>query len=209
MSVQTNMYDLFKEKAELVSAIVSEVRTPKEAFEYAVDICENKEACQLLISGCEEPLSSKAGDLCDEKQQKIIAAPGLGQSQITELMGLSESKGIGLITGDLRQHLAGIDIGLTFVDYGIAETGTLVLDSSSEDVRLATMISEVHIAVLPISKIRQNAYDLEEELKKYMQSYPNYTAFITGASRTADIERVLAIGVHGPLELHILMLEDD
>lgn len=209
MSVQTNMYDLFKEKAELVSAIVSEVRTPKEAFEYAVDICENKEACQLLISGCEEPLSSKAGDLCDEKQQKIIAAPGLGQSQITELMGLCESKGIGLITGDLRQHLAGIDIGLTFVDYGIAETGTLVLDSSSEDVRLATMISEVHIAVLPISKIRQNAYDLEEELKKYMQSYPNYTAFITGASRTADIERVLAIGVHGPLELHILMLEDD
>lgn len=41
-----------------------------------------------------------------------------------------------------------------------------------------------------------------------MKKTPNYLAFITGASRTADIERVLALGVHGPLELHILILED-
>ena len=208
MSVQANMYDLFIQKAELVSAIVSDVQTPREAFEYTVDICEHKQACQLLISGCDEPLSTQAQDLCDVKQEKIIAAPGLEDSQIAELNDLCEGKNIKLISDGLRRHLAGIDIGLTFIDYGIAETGTLVLDSSSEDVRLTTMISEVHIAVLPRSKLRQSACDLEEELKKYMQSYPNYTAFITGASRTADIERVLALGVHGPLELHILLLED-
>ena len=94
------------------------------------------------------------------------------------------------------------------VDYGIAETGTLVIDSSSEAVRLATMVSEVHVAVLPKSRIRATALDLETELRDLMQSAPNYAAFITGASRTADIERVLALGVHGPLELHILLLED-
>ncbi len=209
MTTYTEIHDLFREKAESVSAIVSEVSTPREAFEYSVDLCARKETCRLLISGCDQPLSTKAGGLCDEKQQKIIAAPGLEESHAAELNKLADSKGIQLITDDLRRHLAGIDIGLTFIDYGIAETGTLVLDSSSEDVRLATMISEVHIAVLPVSKIRQNAYDLEKEMKKCMHSYPNYTAFITGASRTADIERVLAIGVHGPLELHILMLEDN
>jgi len=209
MDTQTAMVGLFKEKAKLVSAVVSDVSTHREAFEYSVNLCDRKKACQLLVSGCEQPLSTKASDLCDEKQYKIIAAPGLKENQVAELSNLATVKDIQLITGDLRKHLAGIDIGLTFIDYGIAETGTLVLDSSSEEVRLATMISEVHIAILPQSKIRQNAYALKEELKKSMGSYPNYMAFITGPSRTADIERVLAIGVHGPLELHVLLLKDE
>ena len=113
-----------------------------------------------------------------------------------------------MIERGLRDHLEGIDIGFTIADYGIAETGTLVLNSSSEEVRLATMISEIHVAVLAVSRIRETSYDLESELKRFMQSPADYTAFITGASRTADIERVLTLGVHGPLELHILLLED-
>lgn len=208
MQTTVGMHELFRKKAELVSALVTEVQTPREAFGYCVDLCVKKQACQLLIAGCEQPLSSSAEDLCEQKQQKIIAAPGLEESQTTELKDLCENRGIKLICDGLRNHLAGIDIGLTFVDYGIAETGTLVLESSNEDVRLATMISEVHIGILPKSKIRPCAYDLENELRDAMQSFPNYTAFITGASRTADIERVLALGVHGPLELHILLLED-
>ena len=125
------------------------------------------------------------------------------------LKKLCADKGLRLVTDGLRQHLSGIDIGLTFIDYGIAETGTLVIDSSSEDVRLSTMVSEIHIGILPKSKIRPSAYDLEKELQETMQTAPSYLAFITGASRTADIERVLALGVHGPLELHILLLEDN
>jgi len=208
MQTTGDMYELFRQKADLVSAFVTEIQSPQEALKYCVDLCAKKQACQLLIAGCEQPLSPQAEDLCNVKQQKIIAAPGLEESRRAELKELCGSNGIELIHDGLRNHLAGIDIGLTFVDYGIAETGTLVLESSNEDVRLTTMISEVHIGILPKSKIRPTAYDLENELKNAMQSFPNYTAFITGASRTADIERVLALGVHGPLELHILLLED-
>jgi len=83
-----------------------------------------------------------------------------------------------------------------------------VLDSSSEDLRLATMLSETHIAVLPLSRLRATSTDLEAELNRLAQAPPRYLSFITGASRTADIERVLTLGVHGPLELHLLLLKD-
>lgn len=204
-----DLHTRFKQKAELVSAIVTDVETTREAFEYCVDLCARKQACQLLISGCDDSLSPKAEALCDLKQEKIIAAPALPPEQAEVLNELCAARGIRLVTDGLRQHLSGIDIGLTFIDYGIADTGTLVLDSSSEDVRLSTMVSEIHIGILPKSKISPSADDLEGELRGIMQAAPSYLAFITGASRTADIERVLALGVHGPLELHILLLEDN
>jgi L-lactate dehydrogenase complex protein LldG len=209
MSGLEQLYDTFTRKAELVSAVVSRVDSTETAFRYAVDICDRKEACQLLVSGCAEPLSPPADDLCETKAaRKVMAAPGLPADQLSALKSLCDEKEIALIDDGLRDHLAGIDIGFTVADFGIAETGSLVLDSSSEAIRLATMISEIHIALLPMSKIFETAYDLEDRLQDLMAAVPNYTAFITGASRTADIERVLALGVHGPLELHILLWED-
>jgi L-lactate dehydrogenase complex protein LldG len=203
-----DMLQLFREKAEAVSAVVRTVASAAEAFAYAVDLCDRKEACQLLVSGCSEALSAPAEALCGMKQQKIIAAPELTPPDRELLDRLSTARGIRLTDRPLREHLAGIDIGLTYADFGIAETGTLVIDSSGEEKRLATMISEIHIAVLPRSRLRRSSYDLEADLGRLMGQVPNYTAFITGASRTADIERVLALGVHGPLELHILIQED-
>ncbi len=197
----------FTQKAELVSAVVDTVSSFEAAVGYTVDLCDRKDACQLLVSGCEAPLSATAEDLCDIKQQKVVAAPALGRERQQVLEDACADRGIAVVAEGLRDHLAGIDIGFTVVDYGIAETGTLVLDSSSEEMRLATMISEIHVALLPVSRLRMTAFDLESELAQMMDRTPNYTAFITGASRTADIERVLALGVHGPLALHVLLWE--
>jgi len=199
--------EIFTGAAEKVSAVVSEVSTMEQAFGYTVDLCGRREACQLLISGCEAPLSGPADELCAMKQKKVIAAPGLGEKEAARLKQLCEAGSMEFVSRGLRSHLAGIDIGFSMADYGIAETGTLVLDSSSEELRLATMICEVHVAVLPKSRLRATALELEPELHRAMAVPPSYLAFITGASRTADIERVLALGVHGPLELHILLLE--
>jgi L-lactate dehydrogenase complex protein LldG len=200
--------ELFQKKAEAVSAVVATVADLTQAFDYLVDLCASKEACELLAAGCGEPLPEGAEALCRHKRQKVIAAPGLAHDARAVLMDLCQDKGIVLTDQPLRKHLAGIDIGFTIADYGIAETGTLVIDSSSEEVRLATMISEIHVALLPVSRIKADAFELEKQLQDFMRHPSNYLAFITGASRTADIERVLAIGVHGPLALHILLLED-
>ncbi len=209
MGPTLEVLEKFRKKAEIVSAIVSEVDSMAQAIAYTVDLCAQKEACQLLMSGCEESLSDKGKDLCELKEWgKIIAAPALQDADMAELLKQAGSRQISVIKDGMRGHLAGIDIGFTVADWGIAETGTLVLNSSSEELRIATMVSEIHVAVIPKSRIRATGEELADELKNYMRQKPSYLAFITGASRTADIERVLALGVHGPLELHILILED-
>ncbi|EPR35406.1 Lactate utilization protein B/C [Alkalidesulfovibrio alkalitolerans DSM 16529] len=199
----------FTQKAQAVSAIVTEVKSLKDAYAYAVDVCLNKEACQLLPSGCGEAVSDEAAALCETKAgERVIAAPSLDDKQFKELSAAAKKAGIKLVKDGMRNHLAGIDIGFCVADLGLAETGSLVLDSSSEDLRLSTMVSEINVVVLPLSKLRATSYAAEDELLTMMRRTPNYLAFITGASRTADIERVLAIGVHGPLELHILLWRD-
>ncbi|MBI9079705.1 MAG: lactate utilization protein [Pseudodesulfovibrio sp.] len=208
MSSKESLSQTFTEKAKLVSAFVTEIASEEEALSHVLDLCGKKEACQLLVSGCERDLSEKAENLCDAKQSKIIAAPGLKKDLYKKLEAKCKKSGFECIDSGLRDHLAGVDIGFTFADYGIAETGTLMIDCPSEDLRLATMVSEYHICILPKSKIRKDSYSIEKMMLTRMNKTPDYMAYVTGASRTADIERVLALGVHGPLELHILLLED-
>ncbi|SKA95010.1 L-lactate dehydrogenase complex protein LldG [Paucidesulfovibrio gracilis DSM 16080] len=199
--------ELFKEKAKLVSAQVTEVASMDEAYRFVVELCDKKEACQLMMSGCGEAVSDPAQDMCDTKQRKVVAAPNLEQADFDKLAELCAAQDFDCIQSGMRKHLAGIDIGFTVCQGGIAETGTLLLDSNDEEVRLATMVAEHHVAVLPKSAIKGDSYDMEQALTDRLGNGPSYTAMITGPSRTADIERVLALGVHGPLELHILLLE--
>jgi len=202
-----NLVDQLTQKASLVSAVVRPVASMDEAMAYVSDVCVGKEACHILASGCDAPLSDTAEALCETKREKIICAPEMPAEALDTLTGLCADKGITVITSGMRSRLGGIDIGLTMADAGIAETGTVVVRSTNEEVRLATMVAEIHVAVLPASAIVADSYALEPVLVEWM-SRPDFTAFITGPSRTADIERVLALGVHGPLELHILILED-
>lgn len=198
----------FAEKARAVSAIVESVADLDAAFDYCVDLCGRRGACRITVSGCDEALSPPADSLCDLKQGKIVAAPGLAPDQFAALEARCTAQGMACLRTGMRRHLSGVDIGFTIAELGIAETGTLVINCPDEDLRLATMLSEYHVCVLRRSTIVADAFAAEPQLRRSMHKTPDYTAFITGASRTADIERVLALGVHGPLELHILLLED-
>lgn len=200
--------DRFVKMARVAAAVVTDVGTFQEAINYTLNLCGSRGACRLKVSGCEEQLSPNAEGLCETKQGKIIAAPHLSSAEFESLARQCGEHGFRCIASGMRSQLAGVDIGFTYADIGIAETGTLVLNCPGEELRLATMVCEYHVCLLAKSKIVKDGFAAEEDLRKFMNKTPNYTAFITGPSRTADIERVLTIGVHGPLELHILLVED-
>ena len=178
-----NLVQTMKQKAEIVQAIVSNIDATERAFQYAVD------------------LTQKQGG-------KTIATIGFSPDEETAIRQICESADIAFLEKPLRNHANDIHTSLTPANFGIAATGSLVFESSSEDMRIATMLAETHVAVLPADRIRPDAFALEREIGDYLKN-PAYYAFVTGASRTADIERVLAIGVHGPQELHILIVGEE
>jgi L-lactate dehydrogenase complex protein LldG len=98
------------------------------------------------------------------------------------------------------------DVGISTVQAAIAETGTLVLDSTRERHRLVSLVPPVHIAIVKASQIYRTLSEVLTLLRKDKEVSPAVT-FITGPSRTADIELTLAIGVHGPQELYVIIDE--
>ena len=202
------LVEAFKEKAGLVAAKLSEAANMTEALLQVVEICANKTPCELLAP--EE--GTETGPLSENKlptrARRIIAAPDLDEADFAQLAKACEAKGFLCLRNGLRQYLAGIDVGLVQSNLAVAASGTCVLDSTNEEIRLATMICEDSVILLPKSAIRPDLASIAEQVRDMQSSgEAMYTAFITGPSRTADIERVLALGVHGPLELHIILLE--
>lgn len=102
----------------------------------------------------------------------------------------------------------GIRNALVEAEFAISETGSVVIDSSNENLRLATCLAEKLVVVFPFSKLVASMHDVAEFLEERTSGESGYVAFITGASRTADIERVLTIGVHGPKEMTVIILND-
>ncbi|HET6973639.1 MAG TPA: lactate utilization protein [Pyrinomonadaceae bacterium] len=98
------------------------------------------------------------------------------------------------------------DVGISTVQAAIAETGTLVLDSALERHRFVSLVPPVHIAIVRASQIYRTLSEVLSLIRKDQEVSPAVT-FITGPSRTADIELTLAIGVHGPQELYVIIDE--
>ncbi len=97
-----------------------------------------------------------------------------------------------------------IKAGITGALAGIAETGTLVIQSGEGRPLTASLLPEIHIAVLQVSDIEAS---LEKVFSLHMVENFESVALVSGPSRTADIEMTLTIGVHGPGELYVFILE--
>jgi len=103
----------------------------------------------------------------------------------------------------------GIKKALVEAQYGIAETGTVILEGGNENYRRATSLcDELHV-VVGASKIVEKLEDVAEYLKNlFSKDGSSYAVFVTGASRTADIEMSLSLGVHGPESMKVTILTD-
>ncbi len=98
-----------------------------------------------------------------------------------------------------------VDAGISDVAACLAETGTLVVATDADHARSVSLIPPVHIAIVPASRILPDMLDYWQILSDLI---PSNQVFITGPSKTADIEGVLVTGVHGPRVVEILIVKD-
>ena len=204
---QDQLLERIREKAPKVPVTLYEAAGLEDAMAYAVTVAEKKRHCEQLLPKPGEELGPVSENGFPTMLERYIAAPGLSDEEFAVLQKAAEGKGINLLRDGLRQHLGGFDVSITWVDAFIADTLTCIVNSNREEVRIGTMIAEISLMFVRRSTILERLEDSAGLLLSLTKDGPSYTAYITGPSRTADIERVGALGVHGPLELHVVLLE--
>ncbi|CAA7600998.1 5-formyltetrahydrofolate cyclo-ligase-like domain protein [Acididesulfobacillus acetoxydans] len=177
-----------------------------------------------LYEGFREKLTAMAGECSRVRRAEDIAAflipffrenkirtVGLAESPLTRAGGLRErlqGAGIKVTTDNIRQAAPGVEAGITQLKWGIAELGTLVQIGTNVDQRLLSMLPPLHVALAQTSELVPTVAEALRLIHS-LPEIPGFVGFITGPSRTADIERVLTIGVHGPGRFLALLVDED
>ena len=175
------MFESFRVRAEAVSAEVHRVGNPAEALRFVEEL--------LAREGVADAPGARAvwaaGPLAAGVDRARLAAriPGL-TFEVT------------------REAAAASRVGVSEMEWGLADTGTVVQDATDPALRLVSTLPEIHVALLPADRILPGLADV---LPKLDPGRSPYISFVTGPSRTADIERVLTIGAHGPVRLVVVV----
>jgi L-lactate dehydrogenase complex protein LldG len=175
----------FLEELEAVGGHGAHVATLTQAREYVLDLARAKEA-KLLVRW-DAPTLRHLG--ADAKLRE-------GGTEVVVWRNLE----------DFRDVAGRADIGLTTAEWAVAETGSIIVTAAPGQGRTATLLPPVHVAVLAAERV---VGTVEEAIEKYAaagEAIPSNLAFHTGPSRSGDIEQSLTIGVHGPGEVHVVLV---
>lgn len=178
-----SLYEQFKARAEGVSAEVCHFSTREQALAFLIDFLNQEGVADV-------PGSSALWAACP-------FLDGVDRSEVRKVSGVKFE-----VT---RELAAEARFGISQMEWALADTGTIVQNSTAIDQRLVSSLPAIHIALVPTCGILP---DMSTLLSLVDPKECAYLAMITGPSRTADIERVLTIGVHGPDRLVIVCIDE-
>jgi L-lactate dehydrogenase complex protein LldG len=179
-----HLFPEFEMRARAVSAEVFRVATAAEARDALIRLIDSVQA----------------------KKAVVVESPLLAAAGITEAL---RSRGIAVYTEpeEIAAHAETADIGISGVEFGIAETGSVFQDGCAVATRLVMILPPLHCVFLPSANIVPGITEAFEIIARSFDH--GYLGFITGPSRTGDIERVLTIGVHGPGRFAIIAVDEE
>ena len=168
----------FIEEVEAVSGVVHHVPNIDAAARELETLIRSNQITSLAVS--RDPLA------------RAISSRVIGQHEVLD-------------PEDNQDAIAEADMGLTGARLGISEHGTLMLAPEDDHGRLAALLPPHHVAILATSDL---VGTLSEALARLGEEIPPTITFVSGPSRTADIEQTLVIGIHGPARVDIILVDD-
>jgi len=123
-----------------------------------------------------------------------------------EIMAMLEKGGISFLSSE--KDFLSANVGITLCEFLVARTGSIIVSSRQKSGRRLPVYSNIHITVAYTSQLVYNLKDAFRELKKkYEPGFPSQVTTITGPSQTADIEKTLVNGAHGPKEVYLFLID--
>jgi L-lactate dehydrogenase complex protein LldG len=161
-----------------------------------------KASGKIMVAKGEDEIREFIISLIEEHNAKFLAT--WKSDLLLSLSQLLLDNGLQFASPGNKDEMAKADIGITEADFAIAETGTIVLIANERQPRLVSLLPPIHVAIMKSNIIVENLDELFFLVKNSSEPTSCMT-FITGPSRTADIELNLSLGVHGPKELLVLI----
>ena len=187
------LYQELQRTAERMGWKVSRVAGPEDVLEYIEGLIADLAAKNIAVT-VQDSISDvdmrRLSDSCRVSVMKV-------------------SKQLGIDDLELRDRVIEADIGITGVEYAVAETGTCVISADSQTGRLVGLAPPVHVVLIRRGQVLTSLDNLFtiRRLQFAEGRMPAYTNLISGPSRSADIEYTLVTGVHGPGDVHMLLLD--
>ena len=176
---------------------------PEAQVDLFVEMAEEVETTVTRVAGADEAPGAVADYLAAHNLPavaKLAPDPGLDDIPWAERPTLALSRGV---AGDEDA------VTITGAFAGIAETGTLMLLSGPDHPTTLNILPETHIVVLRREHIVGAYEEGWARLRAEGRGMPRTVGFVTGPSRSADIEQTILIGAHGPRRLHIVLIDGD
>ena len=146
---------------------------------------------------------------CADEQDMLQQFALLAREQNWKNIYCKDQEFSSLLELEPYADLANCDVSVTGCEYLVARTGSIVLSTAQAGGRTASVYAPIHVC---IAYNNQLVFDVEVALlflkEKYKDNFPSFITFATGPSRTADIEKTLVTGVHGPKEVYCFLIDN-
>ena len=152
-------------------------------------------------------LGKLLADLYTQKGLKTVCVAESPLLQEAGVVDALKAAGVEVFTDHIRLHAETAQGGITEVAYAVADLGSMLQVGDAVDPRIVATMSEDFFGIIKASTIVDD-YDAMFDTIASWKEMPRFVGFVTGPSRTADIECVSTVGVHGPLRLTAIVLED-